>query len=140
MNEGKRGNLPVLHYSLCTSLSLEIITLSWVRPCQPTDDNIETLRSRIGVSLPNMESIAVTVRRHALCQAINMRRLREEEVKSNTRIVYCIANVTRHENIRLHNAYQIQLGYQQSPVDAILPLLPGVPLLITKNVNKTLGT
>jgi hypothetical protein len=114
--------------------------LSWVRLCQPTDDDIETLRSRIGVSLPNMESVAVTVRRHALRQAINMRRLWEEEAKSNTRIVYCIANVMRHENIRLHDAYQIQFGYQQSPVDAILPLLPGVPLLITKNVNKTLGT
>jgi len=69
-----------------------------------------------------------------------MRRLQEEEAKSNTHIVYCIANITKHENIRLHNAYQIQFGYQQSPVDAILPLLPGVPLLITKNVNKTLGT
>src|SRR5579859_4759873 len=69
--------------------------LSRVRLCQPTDDDIETLRSRIGVSLPNMESVAVTFRRHALRQAINMRRLREEETKSNTRIVYCIANVTR---------------------------------------------
>jgi len=86
-----------------------------------------------------MESVAVTVRHHALRQAINMRRLREEEAKSNTRIAYCIANVTRHENMSLHDAYQIQFGNQQSPVDAILPLLPGVPLLITKNINKTLG-
>src|SRR5579859_3135287 len=78
--------------------------LSWVRLRQPTDDDIETLRSRIGVTLPNMESVAVTVRRHALRQAINMRRLREEEAKSNTRIVYCIANVTRHENMSLHDA------------------------------------
>ena len=113
--------------------------LSRVRLRQPTDNDIETLRSRIGVPLPNMESVAVTVRRHALRQAINMRRLREEEAKSNTCIIYCIANVTKRENIRLHDAYQIQFGYQQSPVDAILPLLPGVPLLITKNINKTLG-
>src|SRR5579859_7299275 len=113
--------------------------LSRVRLRQPTDDDIETLRSRIGIALPNMESVAVTVRRHALRQAINMRRLREEEAKSNTCIAYCIANVTKRENIRLHDAYQIQFGNQQSPVDAILPLLAGVPLLITKNINKTLG-
>jgi len=114
--------------------------LSRIRLRQPTDEDIETLRSRIGVSLPNMDSIAVTVRRHALRQAINMRRLREEESKSNTHVVYCVANVKKRENIRLHDAYQIQFEYQQSPVDAILPLLPGVPLLITKNINKPLGT
>jgi hypothetical protein len=90
-NEGKGENLPVLHCSLCTSLSLEIRTLSRVRLRQPTDDDIETLRSRIGVALPNMESVAVTVRQHALHQATNMKALREEEAKSNIRIVYYIA-------------------------------------------------
>jgi len=40
-----------------------------------------------------MESVAVTIRHHALHQAINISRLREEEAKSNTRIVYYIANV-----------------------------------------------
>jgi hypothetical protein len=113
--------------------------LSQVRLCQPTDKDIEMLRSQIGAKLPKMESVAVTVRRHALHQAINIRRLRQEESKSNSRIVYCIADVTKCENIRLHDAYQIQLGPLQSPVDAILPLLPGVPLLITKNKNKSLG-
>jgi hypothetical protein len=114
--------------------------LSRVRLRRPTDDDIETLKRRIGILLPNMESVAVTVRRHALRQAINMRRLREEEAKSNTNIIYCVANVTKRKNISLHDAYQIQFGYRQSPVDAIIPLLPGVPLLITKNVNQTLGT
>jgi hypothetical protein len=107
---------------------------------QPTDEDIQTLKSRIGAKLPNMESVAVTVRRHVLHQAINMRRLREEEAKSNTHIIYCLANVTKRENIRLHDAYQVQFGYHGSPVDAILPLLPGEPLLITKNINNTLGT
>jgi len=108
--------------------------LSHVRLRQPTDDDIETLRSRIGVTLPNMESIAVTIRHHTLHQA-NISTLREEEAKSNT--PYCLLHCKHHglmkrKNIRLHDAYQIQFGYQQSPVDAILPLLPGVPLLITK--------
>jgi hypothetical protein len=114
--------------------------LSRVRLRQPTDEDIETLRSRIGVKLPNMESVAVTVRRHGLRQAINMRRLREAEAKSNNHIIYYMADVTKQENMKLHDAYQIQFGPLQSPVDAILPLLPGVPLLITKNINKSLGT
>jgi ATP-dependent DNA helicase PIF1 len=113
--------------------------LSRVRMRVPTDEDIKTLKNRIGVKLPNMDSVAVTVRRHALRQAINMRRLREEEAKSNTPIVYCVGKVTKLKNINLHEAHQIQFGYRKSPVDAIIPVLPGVPLMITKNINKTLG-
>jgi PIF1-like helicase len=114
--------------------------LSRIRMRVPTHEDIDTLKSRIGVQLPNMQSVPVTVRRHALRQAINMRRLREEEAKSNTRIAYCIGNITKLENMRLHEAHQIQFGHQKSPVDAIIPVLPDAPLLITKNINKTLGT
>src|SRR5205814_5224426 len=39
-----------------------------------------------------------------------------------------------------HNAYHIQFSEHRSPVDAILPLLPGVPLMITKNINQPLVT
>jgi PIF1-like helicase len=104
---------------------------------QPTDEDIETIKSRIGVKLPNMDSVAVTVRRHTLRQAINMRRLWEEESKSNTPIAYSIGKITKRENVRLLDAYQIQFGYR-SPVDAIIPVLPGAPLLVTDNVCKTL--
>jgi hypothetical protein len=113
--------------------------LSRCRTRKPTDDDIEKLRDRIGAKLPNMQSAAVTVRRHALRQAINMRRLREEEAKSDTHIVYCIGDVTELYKMSSHAAYQIQFGEHGSPVDAILPLLPGVPLMITKNINQTLG-
>jgi hypothetical protein len=112
--------------------------LSRARFRQPTDEDIETIKSRIGVKLPNMDSVAVTVRRHTLRQAINMRRLREEEAKSNTPIVYSIGKITKRENVRLLDAYQIQFGYR-SPVDAIIPVLPGAPLLVTDNVCKTLS-
>jgi hypothetical protein len=87
-----------------------------------------------------MQSAAVTVRRHTLRQAINMRRLREEESKSDTRIMYCVGDVKKLYNMSLHAAYQIQFGERGSPVDAILPILPGVPLMVTKNINQTLGT
>jgi PIF1-like helicase len=112
--------------------------LSRARFRQPTDEDIETIKSRIGVKLPNMDSVAVTVRSHTLRQAINMRRLREEEAKSSTPIVYSIGKITKQENVRLLDAYQIQFGYR-SPVDAIIPVLPGAPLLVTDNVCKTLS-
>jgi PIF1-like helicase len=114
--------------------------LSRVRLRVPTDEDIDTLKSRIGVELPNMQTVSVTVRRHALRQAINMRRLREEESKTHGHIAYCIGKITKRRNIGLHEADQIQFGYQKSPVDAIIPVLPDAPLPITKNINKTLGT
>lgn len=114
--------------------------LSRCRMHKPTDDDIEKLRARIGAKLPNMQSVAVTVRRHTLRQAINMRRLREEESKSDTRIMYCVGDVKKLYNMSPHTAYQIQFGERGSPVDAILPLLPGIPLMVTKNITPTLGT
>src|SRR5579859_1872006 len=48
---------------------------SHCRVRKPTDDDIEKLRDRIRARLPNMRSAAVTVRRHTLRQATNMRRL-----------------------------------------------------------------
>jgi hypothetical protein len=110
--------------------------LSRLRVREPTDEDIN---DRIGAELPNMELVTVTVRRHALRQAINMQRMRELESKSDTRITYCIGNPAKRHNISPHEAYQIQFGEHGSPVDAILPPLPGVPLMVTKNINQTLG-
>src|SRR5579859_5861401 len=84
--------------------------LSRLRVGEPTDEDIETLNDRIGVELPNMESVAVTVRRHALRQAINMRKMRELESKSDTRITYCIGNLAKCHNMSAHEAYQIHSG------------------------------
>jgi hypothetical protein len=113
--------------------------LSRLRVRTPTDKDIETLNDRIGAELPNMESVAVTVRRHALRQAINMQRMRELESKSDTRITYCISNLAKRHNMLTHEAYQNRFGEHGSPVNAILPLLPGVPLMVTENINQTLG-
>src|SRR5579859_1485557 len=105
--------------------------LSHCQVCKPTDDDIEKLRDHIGAKLPNMQSAAVTVWRHALRQAINMRRMREEESKSDNRIMYCVGDVKKLYKMSLHAAYQVQFGEHGFPVDAILPLM------ITKNINRT---
>ena len=113
--------------------------LSRIRLHIPTDDDIEVLRTRIGVRLPNMQSVPAVVRRHLLRQAMNIRRLHEAESSSKTDIIYCVAKVSEVSGMSIQEAYQIQFGTRGSEVDAIIPLIRGVPLLITKNVNKPLG-
>jgi hypothetical protein len=113
--------------------------LSRIRLRVPTDEDIEVLRTRIGVRLPNMQSVPAVVRRHLLRHAMNMRRLHEAESLSNTEITYCVAKVSEVNGMSMLEAHQIQFGSRGSEVDAIIPLLPGAPLLITKNVNKPLG-
>jgi hypothetical protein len=113
--------------------------LSCIRICVPIDDDIRILKSRIGAQLPNMRSVPAVVRRHILRQAMNIRRLQEAESMSDTHITYCIAHISKLKNMSLHQAHQIQFGDRGSHVDAILPLLPGIPLLITKNISKPLS-
>src|SRR5579859_7907034 len=54
--------------------------------------------------------------------------------------MYCVGDVKKPYKMSLHAAYQVRFVEHGSPVDAILPLLPGVPLMIMKNINRTLGT
>src|SRR5579859_2969979 len=54
--------------------------------------------------------------------------------------MYCVGDVKKLYKMSLHAAFQVRFGEHGSSVDAILSLLPGVPLMITKNINKTLGT
>jgi len=105
-----------------------------------TDQEIKILKSRIGVELPNMQSVPVVVHRHNVWHAINTRKIQKVESNSNTRIVYCIADVADVKNMSKYQAYQIRFGERGSPLDAILPLFPGVPFMITQNVNRDLGT
>jgi len=55
------------------------------------------------------------------------------------RIIYCVADISNLKKTTVYQAYQVQFGERSSPIDAILPLLPGVPLMITKNVDRPLS-
>jgi PIF1-like helicase len=112
--------------------------LSRLRLRVSTDEDIEILRRRIG-ALPNMQSVPAVVRRHALRQAMNMRRLHEAETKSDGHIIYCVANITDVTGMSMLEAHQIRFGSRGSRVEAIVPLLRGVPLLVTRNISKPLG-
>jgi hypothetical protein len=69
-----------------------------------------------------------------------MQKVQEAESRSNTPIVYCVADVVNVKNMSVHTAYQVKFGERGSPVDAVLPLLPGLPLMITQNIDRPLGT
>jgi PIF1-like helicase/Helitron helicase-like domain at N-terminus len=112
--------------------------LSRVRLRIPTDEDIEILRGRIGAHLPNIRSVTAVVRRHLLRQAMNVRRLQEAEAESDEPITYCVAQVSDVHGMTMQEAYQVQLGFKGSKVNAIIPLLEGAPLLITKNISKPL--
>ena len=113
--------------------------LSRIRLRIPTDEDIRILRERIGAPLPNIRSISAVVRRHTLRHAMNVQRLREAEAALHTQTIYCVAEITKVNGMSIHEAYQVQFGPRGSKVDAIIPLVRGVPLLVTQNVNKPLG-
>jgi PIF1-like helicase len=118
-----------LYASLLSRLRLRVLT----------DEDIEILRRRIGARLPNMQSVPAIIRHHALRHAMNMRRLHEAETKSDDHIIYCMADITDVTDISMLEAHQIRFGDWGSRVEAIVPLLCGVPLLITRNISKPLG-
>jgi hypothetical protein len=70
---------------------------------------------------------------------MNIPRLHEAESSSQTGITYCVTKVSEVIGMSMLQAHQIQFGARGSKVDAIIPLIVGVPLLITKNVNKPVG-
>jgi hypothetical protein len=70
---------------------------------------------------------------------MNIRRL-QAAAESDERITYYVAQVSNLHGMTMQDAYQVQVGSKGSKVDAIIPLIPGVPLLITKNVSKPLRT
>jgi hypothetical protein len=113
--------------------------LSRFRLRVPTDEDIEILRRRIGARLPNMQSVPAIVRRHALRHAMNMRRLHVAETKSDGQIIYCVADIADVTGMSMLEAHQIRFGDRGSQVEAIVPLLRGVPLLVTRNISKPLG-
>ena len=113
--------------------------LSRIRHRIPMDDDIRILRDWIGAPLSNIRFIPAVVCRHTLRHAMNVRRIQEAEAAGDVPITYCVADIKKISGMLMQEVYQVQFGPNGSKVDAIIPLLPGVPLLITRNINKPLG-
>jgi len=55
-------------------------------------------------------------------------------------IVYCTAKVVdKAKDMNLNGIYNIRQSTQPRHEDAVLALIPGAPLLITQNIDSSLG-
>jgi hypothetical protein len=104
------------------------------------DDNLKQLNDRVRTKLKDMQSLPVVVRRHNLRQAINNERVQQESVSRNIPITYCVADLWNVKRLKVHEVYHARLGDKGVRGDAVLPLLPGTPLMITRNIDRPLGT
>jgi PIF1-like helicase len=109
----------------------------WLR--QPTQEDIDLLISRIGAQLPDSAPVTIIVRRNELRHALNLRRLHHLARSRHTPVVYSIAKVVSRERVSRHKTYRLRVGHNNVKGDVVLPLIPGAPLMITKNIDKPLG-
>ena len=113
--------------------------LSRLRRRCPTDDDINILNSRIRTQVPTQNIPPVIVRRHSVRQAINHHCLEKIRRSRQSDLLQCVATVLERKKMRLEEVYSIMYPSKNSKADAILNLLPGIPLMITKNINVPLG-
>jgi hypothetical protein len=108
---------------------------------QPTDDDINLLMSRIGIPIPPHLDPPVTLRRHNLRHAINIEKIHRVSDETGSPIIYCMAKILKREG---GMSIDTALGARYSgsgPVagDAILPVLHGAPMMLTRNESIPLG-
>lgn len=106
---------------------------------KPTQADLDLLASRIGAHLDDPDITPIVVRRHQLRHRLNMRRLELFAAKTRCPITYCVANVRSRSGMSLSHAYRTRYGQKDVKGDAIIPLVPGAPLMLTKNINSNLG-
>src|SRR5579859_1191142 len=115
--------------------------LSRLRRRCPTDEDLALLYSRVGAPLPPSALAPLTiVRRNNLRHAINSERLQQMAALKRQQIVYCIAKVlSKAEDINLNGIHGIRQSTKPRHEDGVLALIPGAPLLITQNIDSSLG-
>jgi hypothetical protein len=103
----------------------------------PTEEDIDLLNSRIGARVPDSSHVPIIVRRQRVRQAINQQKLVHTSKVSNLPIVHCVADIIK-TNMSKHQIYKVKQD-TRTLGDAILSVIPGAPLMITKNVNQVIG-
>ena len=108
---------------------------------QPTDEDLDLLDTRVGVAVPSHLDLPVIVRRHNLRYAINIEKIHQVSQETGVPIIYCVANVLKREGgMSMDAALAARYSASSSIAgDAILPILPGTPLMLTQNFNIPLG-
>jgi len=114
--------------------------LQRIRIHQPTDDDIETLNSRVGAHIsPRDPEIRIVVRRHKLREALNAEKLRQVSEMSGAHIIHCLAEIKNRSKMTLSEVYALKGGRTNFKSDGILSVIAGAPLVITENINVPLG-
>ena len=106
---------------------------------QPTREDIKLLNTRVGAVLPYSASVPIIVRRHELRHALNIKRLHSLSESTGSSVMYCVAKERSRTGISHSQVYALRVGHKGVKGDAILPLLPGIPLMITQNIDPALG-
>jgi hypothetical protein len=105
---------------------------------QPMQEDIDLLNTRVRVTLPNQIALPIIVRHRSLRDAINNQYIQEAAQRTGATIRYYWAIVIKRKKISLSMVYNARYGAQVLS-SGILPLIPGCPLMITKNINSELG-
>jgi hypothetical protein len=106
-----------------------------IRIHEPTDEDITMLNSRIGAPIPHSSAAPIIVRRHYVRHAINLQTLQETAKTHAMPILHCKAEVVANYGLSLHQIYSIIQGPKKAMGDGVLSLIPGSPLMITKNLS-----
>jgi len=113
--------------------------LQQIRLRKPTPEDIEMLNSRVGASLECPASMLMVVCCHNLRDALNKERLQKASQSSDIPITHCLANIKSRAKMSLLEAYNVKGGRSKVQGDGMLSVIPGAPLLITKNIDIPLG-
>ena len=113
--------------------------LQRIRIHKPTQADIDMLNSRVGAPLDTTTAIPIVVRRHKLRNVLNMDKLHGASQASGVPITHCLATIKERSKLSLSEVYSLKRGTNSLKGDGILSVIPGAHLLITKNIDISLG-
>ena len=113
--------------------------LQRIRIHKPTQEDIDMLNAQVSASLKCPTTIPIIVRRHKLRNALNTIKLRDASQASGIPITHCLASIKTRSKMSLSEVYSLKGGTKSLKADGILSVIPGAPLVITRNIDNTLG-
>ena len=97
--------------------------------------HVSSRRFRIGIPIPDSPAAPIIVRRHYVRHAINAQKLKETAAAHNLPVLHCKAEVVSNHGFSFHQLYSIIQGPKKAFGDGVLSVIPGAPLMITKNLS-----
>jgi PIF1-like helicase len=115
--------------------------LSRIRTRCPTDEDVALLKSRIRASIrkDRVGKAVAIVRRNNVREAFNQKRLELAAKRRRTQITYCLADVLEANKVSVDEIYRITSRRDDADGDSVLGLIPGAPIMLTKNLDLERG-